>query len=243
MSISVAHSFNQAAFRYDKYASLQKRVAEDLSFQLLGETKRSPSILEIGCGTGFLTDILKKKLDPALYIATDFAPSMVESVCLKLSLLPNIHFIVMDGENIATNFKTDWVVSNLAFQWFANLEASLQKIWSQTNMLAFTTILSGSLYEWDLLCNKNGFKSGLRPFVKEQDLLKICQQLEPDSSSFKVDAYTENFESPWEFLKNLKNIGAHSPRKGYIPISLQKLVRSKIPFKVTYQIATCILEK
>lgn len=244
MPALIKKAFNQAAVRYDHYAVLQKKVAKDFSVCLKEKINETHTILEIGCGTGFLTSFIADNISPNFYCTTDFAFNMVKKSFRKFSHLNNFHFIVMDGENLAINNLTDWVISSLTFQWFKNFEESLQKLWSQTNGLAFTMILSGSLEEWNNLCLKNNIKSGLQLFIKEADLIEICQKLGAESFSFQTEKYQEQFENPLQFVKNLKKIGAHSPHKNYIPNrKFYKLIQSEDSFTSTYHIATCILEK
>ena len=71
----VAETFAAHVGEYERSARLQAQSAEKLAGHLpeLDDAK----ILEIGCGTGFLTQHLLERYPDADFLITDLAPEMV----------------------------------------------------------------------------------------------------------------------------------------------------------------------
>lgn len=96
----VAAHFDAAARAetYDAAARVQRLIAEDLAVRVSGlGLPHHPRVLEVGCGTGFLTAALVDRLPEPHITATDIAPAMVRATAdLKL---PGVSAHVMDGEN------------------------------------------------------------------------------------------------------------------------------------------------
>ncbi len=58
----------------------------------------SPSILEVGCGTGLLTARLAELLPQAMITATDALPAMIEQARLRLARFANVRLAQYDAE-------------------------------------------------------------------------------------------------------------------------------------------------
>ena len=72
----VAQSFAAASPNYEDAADFQRLVADRLAGKIAGAPlPRRPRILEIGCGTGFLTRSLSQRLPAARWLVTDIAPA------------------------------------------------------------------------------------------------------------------------------------------------------------------------
>lgn len=128
--VQVQKSFGQNAVTYDQYAVVQKEMAGKLLAEIQGTGRRFQRILEIGCGTGFLTELLAREYPKSLITALDVAPEMITVAREKLKSFNNINYFVADGENLqmsdAVSLKElsfDLIVSNAVFQWFSEYAA------------------------------------------------------------------------------------------------------------------------
>ncbi len=117
-------NFSRFASLYDKYADVQKVPALKL---LDGLKKRKiSSILEIGCGSGNYTLLLREKFGSAELKAVDISKEMVVIAGEKLKN-KGVEFIVQDAENFNLSSRFDLITSNACFQWFDDMEKALIK--------------------------------------------------------------------------------------------------------------------
>ena len=96
----VIKSFSDNVEGYHDKAIIQRKVSKSLA-DILPKLE-NPRILEVGCGTGILTEFLIKKYPNASFEITDISGSMLEE-CKKRCAGKKIKFFKMDGEN---HFKT-----------------------------------------------------------------------------------------------------------------------------------------
>ncbi|MCX5748651.1 MAG: malonyl-ACP O-methyltransferase BioC [Candidatus Saganbacteria bacterium] len=129
--------FSKYAKTYDKYAKLQKSLAEKL-LKYLPETP-AKDILDIGCGTGALTKLLREKFKSSHITALDISPEMVKIAKQKMD--DSVEFMVADGEEMPDDKQYDLIASNATMQWFSNLDrtmAKYKKILKKEGAIAFT---------------------------------------------------------------------------------------------------------
>ncbi|MDD5686557.1 MAG: methyltransferase domain-containing protein [Elusimicrobia bacterium] len=139
----IIENFSRYATVYDEYANVQQMAAGILIKELLSEKGRAEYILEVGCGTGNYTTILKQEYKNANIKAIDISEKMIEVARQKLKD-SEIGFIVDDAETIdLNNHKFNIITSNAAFQWFENIEDTIVKY---SNSLAERGVISFSIF-------------------------------------------------------------------------------------------------
>jgi malonyl-CoA O-methyltransferase len=154
----VRQHFDRHAFEYDRYAVVQSEMAAhlmDMVEQQLPQ-KQMKRILEIGCGTGILTEKLHRKWNSAQITAVDISEAMIEQTKLKLGgVSDNIQYIVGDVEEVASTHlleaEYDLIVSNAAFQWLQQpaltVKNLMSKLQSSGGVFAFSTFGPRTFYE------------------------------------------------------------------------------------------------
>lgn len=120
----IVKNFSRSAHLYDEYAHVQRRVADELITRI--EQGNYSNILEIGCGTGYYTLLLKEKFDTARIKAIDLSGEMIEVAQNRLRDR-GIEFTIVDAEMADLEDKYDLITSNAAFQWLNSPEASIGK--------------------------------------------------------------------------------------------------------------------
>ena len=117
-------NFSRCAHLYDTYATIQNLAASELSKRLPAEGIES--ILEIGCGTGNYTSLLRKKFRDARIMAMDISGKMIELAKQK-NHGEQIEFVVGDAEKIDIDTEFSLVTSNATFQWIESIEKAIEK--------------------------------------------------------------------------------------------------------------------
>ena len=93
----IAKSFSHAAETYDHWARPQRIMAKTL-MACLPETLGEGPILDVGCGTGLLTEYLLQKYSDRSLLGIDIAPGMIAHCETHFTGNPNAGFAVADGE-------------------------------------------------------------------------------------------------------------------------------------------------
>jgi malonyl-CoA O-methyltransferase len=117
----VARRFDRSSSTYDQHADIQKQMAIQLLQTLDRFQQPIRRICEIGCGTGYLTNLLIEKYPEAELVAIDIAPKMIETARRKIPN-PNIHWHISDAEDFPSYLtgRYDLIISNATIQWLSN---------------------------------------------------------------------------------------------------------------------------
>ena len=143
-------SFDKKASSYDKYSLIQDEVAQRLCDRLSNITIKPVSILDIGCGTGYLSDMLFKLYPLANITCLDISLNMLEESHKKNS---NLNCILSDAENMPfKNNKFDLIISSFTLHWCFEIEKIFFDIYRFLNdkgLFLFTTVGPSTLDELD----------------------------------------------------------------------------------------------
>jgi malonyl-CoA O-methyltransferase len=241
----IAAAFGRAT-GYDAAASVQRAAAAQLAARIGGAgLPTRPRILELGCGTGFLSHALDEALSPARWTISDIAPAMVERARARLGLAAD--YRVIDGEAVDPELGPfDLIASNMAFQWFADLPGALGRLaglLAPGGTLAFSTMAAGSLAEWREALAAAGLESGTPDYPDRDRLLGFA----PAGMAAEAAVVDMPLAVPdaRAFLHQLKVIGAGTPAPGYRPLPPAALRRAMARFDagpriVTYRIGFCL---
>ncbi|MBF0455372.1 MAG: methyltransferase domain-containing protein [Magnetococcales bacterium] len=218
----VAEQFGQAS-HYHQQATLQRRVAQRLATHIAPfKLPAHPRILEIGCGTGFLSQHLLTLWPHGHLLLSDISPAMVARCQEQLQGcgLERVVFKVLDGENLSEDGPFDLIVSSLAFQWFndpiGNLATLCQKL-APGGRIAFMTLGEQTFHEWRSLCDQQQIPCGLHSYPTQQVWTNNWPR---GGEGEMVEAYLEETHpSPLAFLRGLKQIGTALPASHHLPAS------------------------
>lgn len=237
-----------AAHDYDAHARVQARSAQALALRAAAlDLPASPHVLEIGCGTGFLTAALIERDLGADLLVTDLSPAMVERARARVGDAPGRVFAVLDGEcgQRPHGAAFDLIVSNLTFQWFEDLPAAVSRLvtWlAPGGHLLFTTLADGTFAEWRAAHSAEGLVPGTPPFPSLAALGTIAPMHKAAEPELQIQV--ERHASARDFLASLKAIGAGTASPAHRPLPPTALRRVTAAFErsgaaVTYEIATC----
>lgn len=220
---SVAKAFDSKVIAYDRHAKLQMKCAERLAAML--PDSAPVRILEVGCGTGFLTKLLQRRYPEAHITAIDIAGNMVGYCHQKFTGFLNVDFALADGEFFETAERYDLIVSNLSVQWFENpltgLE-NLQRHLRPQGHIFYSTIGAQSFQEWQSTLAGLNLPQGLVARPAYEGIIEEQKEV-------------IRYKSAWDFLKDLKNIGTHQHHQGYRPLSPARLKQACARFDEAHQ--------
>ncbi len=239
---AVAAAFGAAAGTYDAGADLQREVATKLAAEITGlALPARPRILEIGCGTGFLSRALAG-LNPGELVLSDIAPEMLLRCRESLGETP-ARFVMMDGEAPgAAGRNFDLVCASLVFQWFTDLKRALGRLsglLAPGGHLVFSTLAADSFCEWRAAHDTLGLAAGTGPYPTTQALADMLPGM-----TVTDERITRHYADGHSFLNQLKQIGAQGALDDYRPLSAGALRRVLRRFEtgidVTYHVATAV---
>ncbi len=229
---TVAAAFGAAAATYDAAADLQRRVATRLADHIAARPlPGQPRVLEIGCGTGFLSRALTPRLPGAHWVITDIALPMVWECRRNFS--GDAAFLVMDGERPCLAGGFDLICTSLAMQWFHDIGAALAR-WAHLltpgGQIAFATLASGTFAKWREAHLAHGLSAGVQLYPSPEQLKSFLPA--GGTGTIMVEPVQCSYPDGRTFLSTLRQIGAHVPVAGHQPLppgQLRRILRGFEP--------------
>ncbi|MCK5845174.1 MAG: methyltransferase, partial [Victivallales bacterium] len=199
----VARSFSRFPEYYDANAAMQRcmaaKLADSIDAALDDDAPRS--VLEIGCGTGFLTRRLFKAFPSAEFAVTDISPAMVaycerSTAELAADLGVVAEFAVFDASVDAPRREFDLIASSLAFQWVEDFSGMIDRLsfaLAPGGHLAFATLADGTFVSVSAIFAEYGLEL---PVPSLPTALEIENAL-PNFAlrEFRVETISEEFDS------------------------------------------------
>lgn len=233
-------SFSRAATLYEQNALLQREIAERM-LEDLGDLNLNPAprqILDLGCGTGYLSRGLAKLYPKARLFSLDIALPMLQQaqahpVGLRRWLSPP-RFVCADAYRLPiANARVDLLVSNLMLQWcpdYAQVFAEFARVLQPQGRLLFSTFGAGSLHElrdcWAQVDNA----PHVHEFVDLHNLGDALLAAGLASPVMSMERITEYYPDSRAVMRHFKAIGAanaaQSRRRGLLGKSAWQQVQA-----------------
>ena len=121
----VAQRFSGAASTYDAWSHQLALVAKGLS-DILPES--ASQVLDVGCGTGLMTSLVRKKYPEAHVVGMDPALGMVALCRKKWESDPKMAFVLSQAEKFSSPPIFDLAVASCSAQWFSDKAAAAKAI-------------------------------------------------------------------------------------------------------------------
>lgn len=201
----VGGAFEKNAQSYESNARVQKDAAEKLAEAILAlDIPHGEKILEIGCGTGFLTRLLAPKLAPSVWYLNDLSAKM----CTMAMRGIECKCEVLEGDIRRCEIPKDLgaVVSSSTLQWIPDLPALFGRIADSSKtgaVFAFSTFGPRNYEEIKMLCGNS---------LYYPDALEIRDML--SRAGFECDTVEESvrkiyFPRPRDVVKHIALTGVN----------------------------------
>ncbi|MBA2124441.1 hypothetical protein B9J78_05875 [bacterium Unc6] len=214
----IIKNFSRYAAFYDKYANIQYCAGQKLLRLVNGFCFERPNILEIGCGTGNFTMLLRKCFTDADIFSFDISAQMVQLA--KIKIKDGVNFFIADAEDKKLDFKDmDIVAANSSFQWLENLEQCLSRykqMLKKNGLFIFSIFGKGTFFELDKilkLTNTNS-RTASSCFLSKIELEQILKRV---FITFYIEELNikEMYPSFLELLKKIKYTGVQGDSRGF----------------------------
>ncbi len=210
----VRKCFNKNFETYHQKAIVQQEIAIELADLLveLGITSIG-NVLEVGCGTGFLTHQIISKIKVSNYFLNDLADVAYKENRAFLNAKKTNSFIKIPGDAEVINFPEglDGVVSSSTIQWFNQLDAFFLKVHASLNsdgFFAFSTFGTANFKEIKAVSNVG---------LNYTSLSEIKKMLGPNFEVLVAKEWelTTRFSNPIEVLRHMKLTGVTGVSKSF----------------------------
>lgn len=215
--------FSRNAKNYDKYANVQKYMADEL-INLL-KNRSFKNILEIGSGTGYLTKKLLIQYPEANIEAIDIASGMIQISKINVKS-GNVNFKCCDFEEYDDFGNYDLIISNATFQWFNYYNNSMKKIkelLKSDGVFCFSTFGSDTFRELHETYNNIQYtsKNTIKPGQEFLNLVEFENSIELVFNNNIIRTfdriYIEYFDDCLDFFYSIKKIGANNSQTSKKP--------------------------
>ena len=203
----IRSTFNDAASNYDDNAFLQSEIANRLAEKLKVISIKPQTIIDLGSGTGLLSNKTAEIFPNANLICVDFAQqSLLENpqnlkVCANAFELP-----------FASN-SVDFIVSNLMMQWCPDLKALFNecfRVLKPEGLILFTTFGPDTLKELKRSWSAVDSSAHVNNFIDMHDIGDQMLQSGFQSPIMEMENITLTYEKVLDLMHDLKSIGAQN---------------------------------
>lgn len=207
----ITAAFNRVAKKYESAAQIQNEIGNRL-FERLHLLKIQPKyILDLGCGSGYFTNKLKKLYPKAYIVSLDIAHDMLSQVKLKQNWFKTWGIVNADMHKLPfANGQFDLIFSNQVVHWSEDIKGlmvEVNRVMAKNACLMFTTLGPDTFYELKKSFAELDNFSHVNDFLDMHDLGDIVQSANYVDPVIDMDMLTAHYDSLEGLLRSLKNQG------------------------------------
>ena len=243
----VEHNFSRYPEKYNNIADTQKKVAAKVADSVtknLGKECTDLEMLEIGCGTGFLTRELMQRFPEADFSVTDISPAMLDFCKANMPPVKSANFAVCDITSECPEGTFDLITSSLAFQWVENMQELMKKLkglLKPGGSLIFSTLTEGTFANIATIFKNHNI---IFPMPKLLTLLELKEVASCFRElSVREEILTESYDSIKDFLDHIHHVGAGNATGEHLSVSdIRGIMRAEKNTKITVEYIVAFME-
>lgn len=202
----VRKSFARGLATYHQHAKAQQQICSELAEMIRNYTTKEPKqILEIGCGSGFLSQELFQTYLQSHFFMNDLVAEA--EAAIRLFIDPagqqQVDFMAGDAESLDFPSNLDLIASASTVQWFHHLDVFFERMAERLNhsgILAFSTFGEDNFKEITALTQQG---------ISYPSVERISENLNPfysilEKREKKIVLY---FDHPIDVLKHIRHTG------------------------------------
>lgn len=204
----VKKRFGRSMATYDQHATVQRRICKEMICCLQQNTNTLfKNLLEVGCGSGLLTDGILNFMSPERYYINDIIPAKETEIARVFDRhqFNSWLFLEGDAEKIAFPAQLDGIITTSTVQWFNKLPAFFEKVYDSLKaggIFAFSTFGPENFSEI-----KSTMEQGLHYASKNELLTMLPNGFEVLCTRDYLDKLS--FQNPVEILRHIKLTGVN----------------------------------
>lgn len=206
--------FGRSAATYHEATPVQAEMASTLAMMLPAQTK-TENVLELGSGTGHLTQALLQRFPSARILSTDLSAAMLRQAELRLGGSSSLRWELLDGK--APRHKDapfDLIASNAMVQWFPDLQSHLaacRALLATDGVLAIGAFGHDHFPELDAILRSTEFGYPAGPGHDPSLLPDLLAASGFRQWEIKPFSWPRPYPSASAFLAHLRESGANRP--------------------------------
>lgn len=211
----IAASFSRAAERYDSVAALQQDVGQRLLART-GAVREPATLLDLGCGTGFIQAQLQARFPQSRYLGMDIAVGMLAYARERHPGTGD--WLAGDAEALPlASESVGLVYSSLAFQWCYRpdlLFAELGRVLEPGGSCFFSSLGPATLQELRQSWAAADSSQHVNSFLSADALQAAAGAVRGVRLQLHSERIVMRYEQVRELLAELKTLGAHNMNRG-----------------------------
>ena len=204
---SIKSAFNKASNQYDAHALLQKEIAIRLNAKLDVIAGNSEVIVDLGAGTGLLSQQLSKRFPDSQLVCLDFAQTSLKNNPSKNRLCGDAYQLPLADNSV------DMIISSLMMQWCPDLKTLLDecfRVLKPEGLFLFSTFGPDTLKELKRSWSVVDSNPHVNEFTDMHDIGDQMLQSGFQSPVMEMERLTLTYDKVIDLMHDLKGIGAQT---------------------------------
>ena len=203
----IRNTFNSSSSNYNDNAFLQNEIANRLAEKLKVISIKPQTIIDLGSGTGLLSNKTAEIFPNSNLFCVDFAQQSLLENSQNLKVCANAYELPFASNSV------DFIVSNLMMQWCPDLKTLFNecfRVLKPQGLLLFTTFGPDTLKELKRSWSAVDSSTHVNNFIDMHDIGDQMLQSGFQSPIMEMENITLTYEKVLDLMHDLKSIGAQN---------------------------------